>query len=477
MGRNVFPTGTVMFDPAKAWNGYTLFNAGGIGAVLIDMSGKVVHQWRGLQGFPNKMIPGGKIFGSLRCRNRLDAYQDYADVTEVDWNGNVIWSFNHNQEVTDQGYGKTWVARQHHDYQIEGNPVGYFVPGQTVKDDFNKVLLLTHSNVKKPKISPQPLLEEVLLEVDRNGEKLWSWHITDHFNEFHLSNLQKNAIFLDPNTHEDSFNGEGEGDLFHVNCASYLGPNHWFEEGDPRFKPDNIIMDSREANIMWIIDHETGKIVWQIGPDYTTSPALQKLGPLIGMHHTHMIPQGLPGAGNILVFNNGGWAGYGAPDQTSSTGAKTSRIDTSQVIEFNPVTLAVVWSFGATDIADSHTPFHRHHFYSPLVSSAQRLPNGNTLIDEGTEGRFLEVTQDKEIVWEYVYPNLGDGLIFRAYRIPYDWIPQLTREDFLQAVIPPDNANFHLPGAADPTLTKDSAVTVAQAAGYNTTPAKFNDEI
>ncbi|MDF7669473.1 aryl-sulfate sulfotransferase [Lactobacillus sp. ESL0703] len=477
MGRNVFPTGTVMFDPEKTWNGYTLFNAGGIGAVLIDMSGKVVHQWRGLQGFPNKMIPGGKIFGSLRCRDRLDAYQDYADVSEVDWNGNVIWSFNHNQEVTDHDCGKTWVARQHHDYQIEGNPVGYFVPGQTAKDDFNKVLLLTHNNVKKPRISPQALLEEVLLEIDRSGKKLWSWHITDHFNEFNLSNLQKNAIFHNPNTHEDSFNGEGEGDLFHVNCASYLGPNHWFKEGDERFNPNNIIMDSREANIMWIIDHETGKIVWQIGPDYTTNTALKKLGPLIGMHHTHMIPQGLPGAGNILVFNNGGWAGYGAPNQTSITGMKTSRLDTSKVIEFNPVTLEVVWSFGATDIVNSHTPFHRHHFYSPLVSSAQRLPNGNTLIDEGTEGRFLEVTKDKKIVWEYVYPNLGDGLIFRAYRIPYNWIPQLTEEETMQAVIPPDNSNFYLPGAADPSLTEDSAVTVKQAAGYNTTPAKFNNEI
>lgn len=462
MGISVYPTGTVRYNPDKTWSGYTLFNASDVGAVLIDMSGKVVHEWKDFQGFPNKMVPGGKIFGSLRCRDRYAAYQDYADLTEVDFDGKTIWSFNHNQEVTDEDVGKGWVARQHHDYQIEGNPVGYYVPGQESKDNFNKVLLLTHNNVKKAKISPQSLLEDVLLEVDRSGKELWSWHIMDHFREFHLDNIAKNAMFRDPNTQQSG--KDGEGDIFHVNCASYLGPNHWYDEGDERFNPNNIIMDSREANIMWIVDHESGKIVWQIGPDYTTTLALRMLGPLVGMHHSHMIPKGLPGAGNIMVFNNGGWAGYGLPDQTSKTGMKTARVDTSKVIEFNPITLEVVWSFGTADF-DSKTPFHEHHFYSPLVSDAQRLPNGNTLIDEGTEGRFLEVTKDKEVVWEYIYPHVDDYLVYRAYRVPYEWVPQLTKEE-PKAITPPAIADFQVPGAENPNFKDDVTVSVPGTAGY-----------
>jgi hypothetical protein len=52
---------------------------------------------------------------------------------------------------------------------------------------------------------------------------------------------------------------------------SVLGPNKWFEAGDQRFNPDNILIDSREANFIVIIDKKTGKVVWSLGPDY---PAL-----------------------------------------------------------------------------------------------------------------------------------------------------------------------------------------------------------
>lgn len=470
MGHLIFPTGTTKFLPEKTWSGYTLFNARNEGAILIDMNGQVVHEWKDLQGFPNKMIKGGKVFGSLRCRDTTESYQDYADLTEIDWNGNILWSFDHNQKVNDKDTGDTWVARQHHDYQFEGNPVGYYDPTQETNDNFQKILVLTHNNVTKPKISPYRLLEDVLIEIDRDGNKLWTWHLLDHFNELNLNNIQKNAIFHNPNIQPAS----QEGDLFHVNCASYLGPNKWFEHGDRRFKPNNIIMDSREAMIMWIVDHDTGKIVWQIGPDYTLNDSLRKLGPLVGMHHSHMIPQGLPGAGNILVFNNGGWAGYGLPNQTSSTGLKTTRVDGSKVMEFDPTTLEIKWTFSSQDLGFK-TPFHSTSFYSPLVSNSQRLPNGNTLINEGTSGRFLEVTPKKEVVWEYVFPYNQDYLIYRAYRIPYDWIPQLTKPKE-EAVIPPKNEDFHLPGAADPSFNSEKTVSIPGTAGYGKpAPDKIND--
>jgi len=92
----------------------------------------------------------------------------------------------------------------------------------------------------------------------------------------------------------------------HINSISTLGPNHWYEEGDRRFHPDNIIFDARNSNILAIISKETGKIVWRVGPDYNENEATKKLGWIIGQHHLHMIPRGLPGEGNLLVFDNGG---------------------------------------------------------------------------------------------------------------------------------------------------------------------------
>src|SRR5579872_4521719 len=45
---SVFPTGATIYDPAKAWNGFTVLSPlGGDGAVVIDMNGNVVKRWEG----------------------------------------------------------------------------------------------------------------------------------------------------------------------------------------------------------------------------------------------------------------------------------------------------------------------------------------------------------------------------------------------------------------------------------------------
>ena len=441
MGRpTVFPTGTTLYDPSKCDSGYTLFMGRQIGAILINMNGKVVRQWKDFMGMPCKMIKGGHILGSLAARDAAIASQDFADVTMIDWDGNVEWTFNKYDHVNDPD-GIEWAARQHHDYQMEGNPVGYPVPGQEVTPDFGKMLILTHKDVNKPKISPHQLLDDCLIEIDREGNILWEWSVIDHFNEFGFTEEQKNAMYRDP-----TMRPTGQGDLFHINCASYVGPNHWYDEGDERFNPENIIMDSRECNIMFIVSHETGEIVWQVGPDFTKTPELRIFGTIVGPHHTHMIPKGLPGEGHIMVYDNGGWAGYGAPNQFSKTGLKVSRRDGSRVIEFDPTTLEIVWECKGEEIGATDAPFTTHYFYSPLTSDAQRLPNGNTFICEGTSGRFMEFTPDNELVWEYNYPRLGSGLIYRAYRIPYDWVPQLPEQEEV-AIERIDNTEYVLPGA------------------------------
>ena len=441
MGRpTVFPTGTTLYDPSKCENGYTLFMGRQIGAILINMNGKVVRQWKDFMGMPCKMIKGGHLLGSLAARDAAIASQDFADVTMVDWDGNVEWTFNKYDHVNDSD-GIEWAARQHHDYQMEGNPVGYPVPDQEVSPDFQKMMILTHKDVKKPKISPHPLLDDCVIEIDREGSILWEWSVIDHFNQFGFTEEQKNAMFRDP-----TMRPTGQGDLFHVNCASYVGPNHWYDEGDERFNPQNIIMDSRECNIMFIVSHETGEIVWQVGPDFTKTPELRIFGTIVGPHHTHMIPKGLPGEGHIMVYDNGGWAGYGAPNQFSKTGLKVSRRDGSRVVEFDPTTLEIVWECKGEEIGATDAPFTTHYFYSPLTSDAQRLPNGNTFICEGTSGRFMEFTPDNELVWEYSYPRLGSGLIYRAYRIPYDWVPQLPEQEEV-AIERIDNTEYVLPGA------------------------------
>ena len=111
-------------------------------------------------------------------------------------------------------------------------------------------------------------------------------------------------------------------------------------------------------------------------------------------------------------------------------------------------------------------PTDSYKFYSPYISSAQRLENGNTLITEGSNGRIFEVTPDYEIVWEYIsaYKNdRGSNMVYRAYRVPYNWVPQLEKPVEV-AIEPIDNTAFRVKNAAEGGA--QSVVEIKEAVSY-----------
>lgn len=367
---------------------------------------------------------------------------------QVDYDGNIVWKFDHTELIADPGKEPTWQARQHHDYQREGNTVGYYYPGGETKTDSGNTIILTHENVYNHEISDKKLIDDKIIEVDWEGNILWSWRASDHFEEFDFDEAAKNVLFRNPGLH-----GEAGGDWMHINCVSVLGENKWYDAGDERFHPDNLIFDARNANILAIISKKTGEIVWQIGPDFSKTKELRKLGWIIGQHHFHMIPKGLPGEGNLLVFDNGGEGGYGNPNPSAPTGNNNAHRDYSRVLEFDPITLEIIWQY--TPLEAGNLLFtDASKFYSSYISSAQRLPNGNTLITEGSDGHLIEVTPEHEIVWEYVNPyfkNIGGNfkmnMVYRAYRTPYEWVPQATHAEEV-SIEPLDVETFRVPGAS-----------------------------
>ncbi len=137
-------------------------------------------------------------------------------------------------------------------------------PGQTPTNDRGKTLLLVHEDVHNPKISDQALLDDKLIEVSWEDEILWSWSTHEHFDELGFDDAAKAILFRDPGLRKLA--GGSVGDWLHVNSASFIGPNRHFDEGDRRFHPDNIIWDSREANIIAITDRKTGNVAWRLGP-------------------------------------------------------------------------------------------------------------------------------------------------------------------------------------------------------------------
>ena len=464
----VYPTGVTIFNPEKAWNGYTILPAPDKGALLIGMNGHEIRLWENVQGFPNKMFPGGMLMGSRGTRHPKYGLQDQLDLIQVDWSGNVVWEFNKAEFIEDPGQKPQWMARQHHDFQREGSTTGYYAPGMEPRIDSGNTLILCHRDAHVPYISDKPLVDDVIYEVNWEGEIIWEWQCSDHVEEMGFSEEARNAMCRDPNFRGGSLIEEapGLGDWMHVNSMSVLGPNKWYDAGDERFHPDNIIIDGRETNIILIISKKTGKIVWQVGPDYS-KPEFKALGWIIGQHHAHMIPRGLPGEGNILVYDNGGWGGYGAPNPGAPHGVKVAQRDYSRILEFDPVTLRIVWQYTPHE-AGFLVPLDASRFYSPFISSAQRLPNGNTLITEGSDGRIFEVTAEHEIVWEYICPYKGTvgmpmNWVYRAYRVPYEWVPQAPHPEHVE-IRPLNVHEWRVPGAAP--LGPQEVMKVEGTIGY-----------
>ena len=146
----------------------------------------------------------------------------------------------------------------------------------------------------------------------------------------------------------------------------------------------DVVLSFRHISTVIIIDRKTEKIVWKLGAP-----------PFSGQHAPTPLPNG-----NLFLFDNG-------PHRLDQS------MPFSRVIEIELATKQIVWKYQEK---------REYEFFSPRMSNAQRLPNGNTLICEADFGRLFEVTAEGELVWEYVNPYFGEGpnglnnRIFRAYR-------------------------------------------------------------
>lgn len=412
----VYPTGVTILDPARTWNGYTVLSPLATQAVLvIDMNGNVIKRWDGFNnsaGGPARVLPGGSVIGATGAR---PPFQESLALEQRDFDGKVLWSFDRGEQIELGDRGRVWSARQHHDWQRVDFPAGYYSPGATPAITGSNTLILTHTHHQLAAVAGDVTLEDDrLIEVAPDGRIVWEWTAGEHIDELGFAPDARAAIkqAADVNAARGSF------DWLHVNSATYVGPNRWYDAGDRRFAPSNVIISSRQASLLAIVARD-GSIVWRLGPDFSATEELRKIRQIIGQHHAHLIPPGLPGAGNLLVFDNGGSSGYGFAGPIAPNGVGAFARATSRVLEINPVTLELVWSYAAP------------RFFSTNISSAQRLANGNTLITEGAGGRLFEVTSDGTIVWEYMNPLFAgpraSNDVYRAYRLPYDWLPQVAR--------------------------------------------------
>lgn len=407
---SVVKTGVTIYDPARAYNSFVLY-AGADGTThLIDMNGNEIRRWKEV-GAPSRMVPPNLTNGArgqigVQLSTVVSSVGEPAGLSHnrtigfVDWDDHVLREWG----VAAPG----GAARQHHAWQR--------LPG-------GGLMVQSHGLRTIPGFGNRSMIDNVLLEVDPTDKIVWRWALSDHLDEFGLSPAQVAAM-----------QRTSDADYFHLNDVFVLGPNRWADAGDGRFAPGNLLLVSRGTNVTAIVSRATGHVVWRIGPDFPADdpfgarPVPRAVDQTLGAHNGQMIERGLPGAGHILLFDNqGGGSGY--PEMpTPVTGG-------SRVIEIDPVTKQIVWEYMARFSGRADWTF-----YSPLASSAERLPNGNTLISEAVHGRFFQVTPTGDIVWEYISPFVGpipmkplagrpapmSNFTFRIQAVPYDWVPPGT---------------------------------------------------
>ena len=169
----------------------------------------------------------------------------------------------------------------------------------------------------------------------------------------------------------DLFQESTSTDVFHTNSVQII------YKDVPNIAPrGSILLSVRELNRIVIVDHSMTRLLWSWGA-----------GELEEQHHATLLDNG-----NIMVFDNG------------------IRRKQSRVIELNPTTKKIEWSFT------------KPNFYTRLRGAAQKLPNNNVLITESDKGHAFEITPAGKVVWEFWNPDVIDeepptrAIIYRMTR-------------------------------------------------------------
>lgn len=387
-----YESGVTVYDREKAFPGYTIFTPfparsanepfEAPGEVyLMDMMGKTVHTWKTpYPPFYARLMPDGHLVVTQRCSKPepgRPGYEDYqmggatGMLMELDWESNPV--FEH------------FDSAMHHDFRKLPNGNFIYVGWELIPPDLAKKV---RGGQKGTEHKDGSMFCDYFHEIDSEGKTVWKWHGIEHF---------------DPD----------------IDIIGSIHPREeWTHVNDVDVMPDgNILSDSRHTDGAFIIDRSSGEIIWRWGNvaylDEETGCIEHRniLDPktMGGPHDGHVIAEGLPGEGNMLIYDNAMYIFY------------------SRALEVDIKTGEVVWESEDPDGIEGY-PNGRVHF-SPFISSADRLPNGNTLICSGGNGVIFEVTREKELVWHWVRatPNLESEVkwgIFRSHRYGPDYCPQ-----------------------------------------------------
>ena len=385
------------------YDGYTLFTVFN-DSYLINNCGEVINQWTSTfpPGNSVYLLENGNLLRAGRTNSTEITFGGQGGVIEIfGWEGNLIWQY----------FYDTPTKRQHHDiYPMPNGNV--LILAATIMSNSEAI----QAGRNPALLTESELYNEQLIEVTPIGFNsaniVWEWNIKDHLiQDFDATKDNFGAVALNPNKLDVNFlnGGSGASNWLHINSIQY------------NEERDQIVLGSRHMSEIWIIDHSTttseaasgtggtygkgGDFLYRWGNPESYRQGTSANRTLFGQHTPYFIPSGLPNGGKIMLYNNGidRTPSYSQIDIISLPESSLGVYDYTANTAYLPVSPDYTYEEHSSGSSD---------FFSPIVSSAQQLPNGNILICEGNQGHFFEINSNEEKVWEYINPvNSNTGVI------------------------------------------------------------------
>ena len=384
------------------YNGYTLFSPNNsTETYLINNCGEVLHQWTSTYtpAASVYLLENGSLLRTGKISNSDISFGGVGGKIELfDWDNNLLWEYTYSSNL----------MSQHHDiYPLpNGNilmlAVDTIFEVDAINAGRNPALITQGKLFNEQIIELEPILGTATANI------IWEWNIKDHIiQDYDVTKTNYGIVSEHPELLDFNFlnDNNGAANWLHFNSIQY------------NTELDQILLSSRLLSEIYIIDHSTTTLeastnnggVYGKGGDFLYrwgNPESYDMGDetdrtLFSQHYPHWIPNGLVDAGKIIVFNNGNSIRF------SSVDIFTPPVISPGVYEFNMTNgygpEASDWTYIDPDDPED--------FFSAILSSAQRLPNGNTLICDGDSGYFFELDPSNEIVWEYINPDTANGIL------------------------------------------------------------------
>jgi hypothetical protein len=385
-----FTEGQILYSPMWSTKTY-----------VRDSNGSLSHMWSSafFPGVMTRWYGDGKILRTIRIDVGPGTGGAGGGVQIVNWNGRVTWDFRYN----------TNGILNHHDVRALPNGNILLIAWET------KTKTECIAAGRNPDhVSNQGFWPDHIIEVQPTGPKsgtiVWEWHVWDHLiQDFDSSKANYGVVVEHPELVDINYASASETDWLHTNSIDY---NEEF---------DQILLSVHNFNEIWVIDHSTtteeaaghsggnggkgGDLLYRWGNPEAYDRGTTSDRKLFLQHDANWIDPGCPGDGNILIFNNGVGRFYSTVDEIIPPVDDNGNYYLAPHEAYGPI--IQTWIYNP-----------QPSFYASIISGAQRLPSGNTLICNGETGEIFEVSPQGSTIWQY---DAGEQVFNIEYISPEEW--------------------------------------------------------